>query len=61
MDIVYISAVVYNFININKLDNLDGGLKVKNKIIDKKDVEFIRCYRPYKWDSISTKRGLVLD
>ena len=36
MDIVYILAAVYNFININNLDNLlDDNLEVENEVIDK--------------------------
>ena len=39
MDTVYTLATVYNFININKPDNLDDDLKVKDKVIDKKNIE----------------------
>jgi len=39
VDIVYTLAAVYNFININKLDNLDNNLKVEDKVIDKEDME----------------------
>ena len=38
MDIVYTLAIVYNFININNLDNLDNNLKVKYKVEDKEDI-----------------------
>ena len=38
MDIVYALTTVYNFINLNNLNNLDWPLKVKNKIIDKEDI-----------------------
>ena len=38
---MYALAAVYNFININKPDNLDSDLKVKDKVIDKEDVELI--------------------
>ena len=41
MDIVYALAAVYNFININKPDNLDNNLKVEDKVIDKEDIELI--------------------
>ena len=41
MDIVYALATVYNFININKPDNLDNDLEVEDKVIDKEDVELI--------------------
>jgi len=40
---VYALAVVYNFININKLDNLDDDLEVKDKVIDKEDIELIEA------------------
>ena len=39
VDIVYALAVVYNFININKPDNLDNDLEVEDKVIDKEDIE----------------------
>ena len=42
IDIVYTLAIVYNFININSLDNLDGNLKVKNKVINKKNIRLIK-------------------
>ena len=42
MDIVYTLAIVYNFININNLDNLDNNLEIKNKVINKEDIEFIK-------------------
>ena len=38
---MYALAMVYNFININKLDNLDNDLEVKDKVIDKEDIELI--------------------
>ena len=38
MDIMYILAAVYNFINTNNPDNLDNNLKVKNEVVDKDDV-----------------------
>ena len=41
MDIVYALAIVYNFINIDNLDNLDSNLEVEDKVIDKEDVELI--------------------
>ena len=34
--------MVYNFINLNKLDNLNNNLKVKNKVIDKEDIKLIK-------------------
>ena len=39
VDILYALAAVYNFININKPDNLDDDLEVEDKVIDKEDVE----------------------
>ena len=42
MDIIYTLATVYNFININKLDDLNNNLKVKDKVIDKKDIKLIK-------------------
>ena len=42
MDIVYALAAVYNFININKPDNLDDDLEVEDKVIDKEDVELVK-------------------
>ena len=41
MDILYALATVYNFININKPDNLDDDLEVEDKVIDKEDVELV--------------------
>jgi len=41
VDIVYALAIVYNFININKLNNLDNNLEIEDKIIDKEDIELI--------------------
>jgi len=35
---VYALTTVYNFININNLDNLGYVLKVQDKVIDKEDV-----------------------
>jgi len=39
VDAVYALATVYNFININKPDNLDNDLEVEDKVINKEDVE----------------------
>jgi len=36
---VYALATVYNFININKPDNLDDDLEVEDKVIDEEDIE----------------------
>jgi len=33
--------MVYNFINIDNLDNLNSNLKVENKVIDKEDIRLI--------------------
>jgi hypothetical protein len=41
VDIVYALAAVYNFININNLDNLNGDLEVEDKVIDKEDVRLV--------------------
>ena len=38
---MYALAIVYNFININKLDNLDNDLKIEDKVINKEDIELI--------------------
>jgi len=38
---VYALAIVYNFVNINKPDNLDNDLEVEDKVIDKEDVELV--------------------
>jgi len=38
---VYALAVVYNFININNLANLDGNLEVEDKVINKEDAGLI--------------------
>ena len=35
---MYALTTVYNFININNLDNLGYVLKVQDKVIDKEDV-----------------------
>ena len=35
---MYALAVVYNFININNPDNLDGDLEAEYKVEDKEDV-----------------------
>ena len=43
MDIVYALAIVYNFININKPDDLDNNLKIEDKVIDKEDMGFIEA------------------
>ena len=40
---MYALATVYNFININNLDNLDNNLEVEDKVIDKEDVELIEA------------------
>ena len=37
MNIVYALAAVYNFININNLDNLDGDLEVEDEVMDEED------------------------
>ena len=42
MDIVYTLAIVYNFININSLDNLNSNLKVEDKVINKKNIRLIK-------------------
>jgi len=39
VDVVYALATVYNFININKPDDLDNDLKVEDKVINKEDIE----------------------
>jgi hypothetical protein len=42
VDIVYALAAVYNFININNLDNLlDNNLEVEDKVIDKDDAGLV--------------------
>ena len=42
VDIVYALAMVYNFININNLDNLlDNNLEVENKVIDEDDIGLV--------------------
>ena len=38
---MYALAAVYNFININKPDNLENDLEVEDKVIDKEDVELV--------------------
>jgi hypothetical protein len=38
---VYALTMVYNFININNLDNLDYPLEVEDKIINKEDARLI--------------------
>ena len=38
---MYALVIVYNFININKPDNLDDDLEVEDKVIDKEDVELV--------------------
>ena len=40
---MYTLAIVYNFININKLDNLDNNLEIDNKIINKENIELIEA------------------
>ena len=43
VDIVYTLAIVYNFININNLDNLlDNNLEVEDKVIDKDNIGLIK-------------------
>jgi len=37
VNIVYALAAVYNFININNLDNLDGDLEVEDEVMDEED------------------------
>ena len=39
VDVVYALAAVYNFININKPDDLDDDLEVEDEVIDEEDVE----------------------
>ena len=41
VDIVYALAIVYNFININNINNLDNDLEVEYKVEDKEDVGLI--------------------
>ena len=42
VDIVYALAIVYNFININNLDNLlNNNLKIKDEVIDKNNTGLI--------------------
>jgi len=36
VDIVYTLTIIYNFINLNNLDNLGYFLEVQNEIINKK-------------------------
>ena len=43
VDIVYALAIVYNFININNPNNLDGDLEVEDKVINKEDVGLIKA------------------
>ena len=43
MDIVYTLTAVYNFININNLNNLGYVLEVQDKVIDKKNIKFIKA------------------
>ena len=42
MDIVYALAIVYNFININNINNLDNNLEVEYKVEDKEDIGLIK-------------------
>ena len=42
VDIVYTLTTVYNFININNLDDLDNNLKIKYKVKDKEDIGLIK-------------------
>ena len=44
VDIVYTLAAVYNFININNLDNLlNNNLEIKNKVINKDNVALAKA------------------
>jgi len=43
VDVVYALAIVYNFININNLDNLDNDLEVEYKVEDKEDVGLVEA------------------
>jgi len=43
VDVVYALAMVYNFININKPDDLDNDLEVEDKVIDKEDMELVEA------------------
>lgn len=36
---MYALAAVYNFINMNKLDDLDNNLEVEDEVINKEDME----------------------
>jgi hypothetical protein len=38
---VYALAIVYNFINLNNLDNLNSDLEVEDKVINKEDIGLI--------------------
>jgi len=37
VNVVYALAAVYNFININNPDDLDGDLEVEDEVMDKED------------------------
>ena len=37
VDVVYALTAVYNFINMNDLDNLDSDLEVEDKVINEED------------------------
>ena len=39
---MYALTIVYNFININNLNNLGYFLEVQNKVINKKDIKSIK-------------------
>ena len=43
VDVVYALAAVYNFININNPDNLDGDLEVEDKVINKEDAGLVEA------------------
>ena len=40
---MYALTIVHNFININNLDNLGYFSKIQDKVIDKKDVKFVKA------------------
>ena len=39
---MYALTIIYNFINLNNLDNLNYILKVQDKVIDKEDIRLIK-------------------
>ena len=43
VDIVYALAIVYNFINLNNLDNLNSDLEVEDKVINKENIGLIEA------------------